>query len=266
MQLRGHGFAAETLPLIEISAVSPEIKGRARFEDYAALVFVSVNAVRGFFDEKSSFLESNSPLAQAIRARAAMKNIAGDMLQESPRLLAPGPGTVAALHEAGVPLTQIDAPAPNATQFDSEALWQNIGQRDWSGKRVLIVRGRNGPLDATASSAPGRDWIAAQWRAAGAQVDFVTVYQRVAPTFTAPERQLADAARADGSVWLFSSSEAVANLAAAMPLDFSEARALATHPRIAQSVRRAGWRVVAESRPAIDDVVQALRSIEWLEP
>jgi uroporphyrinogen-III synthase len=46
----------------------------------------------------------------------------------------------------------------------------------------------------------------------------------------------------DGSFWLFSSSEAAEHLLQACPgLDLSKARALATHPRIAERLRQAGW-------------------------
>jgi uroporphyrinogen-III synthase len=45
-------------------------------------------------------------------------------------------------------------------------------------------------------------------------------------------------------------------------VDWRQARAIATHPRIAQAARAAGWGVVVESRPALDDIVMCLRSIE----
>jgi uroporphyrinogen-III synthase len=45
-----------------------------------------------------------------------------------------------------------------------------------------------------------------------------------------------------GVWWLFSSSEAAAHLQQACPeLNCSGARALATHPRIAERLRLAGW-------------------------
>ncbi|MGE3348297.1 MAG: uroporphyrinogen-III synthase, partial [Ramlibacter sp.] len=38
------------------------------------------------------------------------------------------------------------------------------------------------------------------------------------------------------------------------------ARAVATHPRIAQAAREAGFGVVCESRPALADVVASIES------
>jgi uroporphyrinogen-III synthase len=76
-------------------------------------------------------------------------------------------------------------------------------------------------------------------------------------------------ASADGSVWLFSSSEAVGHLlqlAGLQGMDWCRARAIATHPRIALAVRGAGWGVVVESRPALQDIRQTLGSIELQHP
>ena len=81
--------------------------------------------------------------------------------------------------------------------------------------------------------------------------------------------QRARQAGSDGSVWLFSSSEAVANLcqmAGLQDMDWRGARAVATHPRIADAVRAAGWGVVVASRPALNDIRQTLGSIESQHP
>jgi uroporphyrinogen-III synthase len=41
---------------------------------------------------------------------------------------------------------------------------------------------------------------------------------------------------------------------------WAQARALATHPRIAQAVRALGFASVRESRPAFDDVLASIES------
>ena len=206
-QLQQSGFTAEALPLIDIApAADARAAGRAwqALGGYAACMFVSGNAVEYFFKQ-------NMALAKVAPGHIATKTIASNApgLPTSLRFMAPGPGTVAALLAAGVPAGQIDAPAADADQFDSEALWAVVGQRDWQGRRVLVVRGESQGSGGVSS---GRDWIARQWEAAGAQVDFVGVYQRRAPVFTDAQLERARAASADGSMWLFSSSEAVANL------------------------------------------------------
>jgi uroporphyrinogen-III synthase len=247
--LQQHGLRAEALPLLEIAPL-PEsaqlLQAWAEVGAFDAVMFVSGNAVDGFF-------ASTAPQAMKWREKHAIDTVAKEL-----RFLAPGPGTVAALLGAGVPAGQIDAPPAHASQFDSEALWRVAGGRSWQAKRVLIVRGQ-GAGEADATSAPGRDWLARQFLAAGAQVDFLAVYQRRAPRFTAQQLLRAEAAATDGSVWLFSSSEAVGHLP---PHDWSRARAVATHPRIAQAVRAAGWGVVAESRPALKDIVASIESMQ----
>ena len=260
-QLQLAGIDAEALPLIEIAAL-PLAAPLQALRDYSACLFVSGHAVDHFFQENTVF-------TQHSREFTAINTVANQNFGQIPpklRFMAPGPGTVAALRAAGIAAAQIDAPAPDAGQFDSEALWQVIGRRDWQGRRVLIVRGQSAGAEGNSS---GRDWIARQWQAAGASVDCAVVYQRRAPAFNAAQIQRARAASGDGSIWLFSSSEAVANLirhAALQSVDWSGARALATHPRIAQAARAAGWGVVAEARPALHDIRQALGSIELRHP
>ena len=102
----------------------------------------------------------------------------------------------------------------------------------------------------------GRPWLADQLTAAGVQVDTVISYERSAPVFDAAELALLRQASTDQSIWLLSSSEAVANLTQFQAelrfgLELVKARAIATHPRIAQAARDAGFGVVYESRPLL---------------
>ena len=76
-----------------------------------------------------------------------------------------------------------------------------------------------------------------------------------------PALALARAALQDGSLWLLSSSEAVANLRGWLPeADFSRARALASHPRITEAARAAGFGHVDGCRPPLEDVVRSIKS------
>ncbi len=249
-QLEQRGISAEALPLIEIASVADVSAARAAWahvDKYAALMFVSGNAVEYFFAARQSGAELPR------HDLASLPHV---------RFMAPGPGTAQVLAAQGVPAAQIDTPPADAAQFDSEALWQVIGQRNWAGQRVLIVRGQSGASEvAVGAVAPGREWLARQLENAGASVDFVVVYARRAPHFTAAQLQRIKASQRDGSVWLFSSSEALANLPRGT--DWSQARAIATHRRIAHAAQAAGWGVVIESRPALDDIVA---SIELASP
>lgn len=170
-----------------------------------------------------------------------------------------GPGTARALRDAGVPAQCIVSPAEDAPRFDSEALWALLRARcDWRGRAALIVRGEG-----------GRDWLAGQLRAAGAEVDFVEAYRREPPRWTAAQREALDAARAHPAAqwWLFSSSEAIGQLAVlAVQADWSASTALATHPRIAEAARRAGFGRVHEVAPSPQAVAALTRSIQSPPP
>lgn len=251
--LQQRGVPAVALPLIAIGpATQPALQAalqqaRADLGRWRALMFVSGNAVHYFFASESA-AALDPPALSAIKTRA----------------WAPGPGTRQALRDAGVAAAAIDSPAPDAAQFDSEALWQQVQAQVRPGDRVLIVRGTTPEAAAGpgAAGGRGRDWLARQIEAAGGQVDFVAVYERGAPRLDAAQLALARQAAHDGSVWLLSSSEAIAHLSAAVPgQDWQRAHALCTHPRIAEAARTLGFGVVNECRPALSDVVASIESL-----
>ncbi len=243
-QLQERGIDAVALPLIDIGPVDdrhPLQEAWRRLGEYAAVMFVSANAVEHFFKENEA-LPSVKWCYPAINTTA----------------WATGPGTSQALLQAGLAHTQIDAPAEDARQFDSEALWARVCTQVQPGQRVLMVRGG----DATGQGA-GRDWLADQLAAAGARVERLIAYRRLPPAFAGDQQAWVRQAASDGSVWLFSSSEAVGHLAALCPAqDWSRARAVATHPRIAETARSVGFGVVCESRPTLDAVVSSIKSLE----
>lgn len=246
--LQRKGVDARALPLIAIgpcpdAGAQQALKAaRAGCADARAVMFVSGNAV-------TYFLEANRPLALMEPAEHA----------PFPRAWAPGPGTVRALRQAGVDPARIDSPALLAAQFDSEALWAQVQDRIRPGDRVLIVRGTSGSQPSPQGQ--GRDWLARQIQQAGGQVDFVVVYTRSAPVWSATDRIQAQETAHDSSLWLFSSSEAVANLQHLLPdVDWGGAQALTTHPRIAQAAQSAGFGRVQTCRPALAEVVASIKS------
>jgi len=247
------GFDAVAWPLIEVTALADTaavVAAGQRWADYAAVMFVSSHAVSFFF-------ASNTALAQVKQASLAITT----------RAWATGPGTRAALLSQGLPAHLVDSPPADAGQFDSEALWQQVQRQISPGARVLIVRGDSSNADEDApdrieGQGVGRDWLAQQLHQAGAQVDFVVAYQRSAPVWDAAQRAQAVRAATDGSVWLFSSAESVQHLHALLPGQaWFQARAVATHARIAQAARGLGFSVVKESRPALPDVLASIESL-----
>lgn len=220
--LQAAGVQAEAFPLIDIAAL-PDVTALQlawqQVPSCLAVMFVSANAVRFFMAAQP-----------------------GGMALQACRAWATGPGTQSALLATGWPAQQIDAPPADSSQFDSEALWALVAERAHAAQaqglgRVLIVRG----ADAQGQIA-GRDWLAQQLTAAGLQVLQAVAYLRRVPVLTPAQQARAERSMHDGSRWLFSSSEAAVHLQQACPcLDWSKAKALATHPRIAERLRQAGW-------------------------
>lgn len=212
-RLQALGVDAVSLPLLGIEPAPDADAVRAAWAQVpgAALVmFVSANAVSHFFGLRP----------------------AGDGWPAGTLAGSTGPGTSAALRQAGVPDEQIAEPDA-AGPFDTEALWLRIADRGWDGQRVLLVRGEG-----------GRDWLADQLRAAGAQVAFVAAYRRVAPDLGGSMSALVQAALQHPAdhCWHFSSSEAILHLRNAWAgADWTASLALATHARIADAARRAGF-------------------------
>ena len=247
-----NGQEAVALPLIDINPMPDSSAVRAawrQMDEYAALMFVSGAAVEHFFAAQAS--TGKSP------------ELPGGL---QTRFWGTGPGTAAALQRHGVDAARVDAPARDAGQFDSEALWDVVRARVKPGSQVLIVRGGDGAHDAAAPLAAagagfGRDWLAQRLGEAGVQVEFLLAYWRGAPVFSAAQLATTRQAADDGSVWLFTSAQAVANLLACLPLQsWAGARALVTHARIASAARSAGFGVVWESRPSVLDVVASIES------
>lgn len=247
-ELQALGHDAVALPLIEIGpseGAEAVIHAWHALDRYVAVMFVSGNAVQHFFALKPT-------LALDFNGDNALKT----------RAWAPGPGTAQALLRAGVDPARLDAPDPASAQFDSESLWQRVGNQVHAGDRVLIVRGGDGASGSFASVGLGREWLANRITSVGGQVDYVVSYQRHAPAFGLAAKALAVDASVDSSVWLLSSTEAVANLKAWLPEQrWNSARALATHPRIAAAAKEVGFGVVQESRPTLRDVVASIESM-----
>jgi uroporphyrinogen-III synthase len=235
--LRRTGVDAIALPLIEIGAAPDPAAVAAAWSDLASrrlVVFVSPSAAEAFFDAAPP----------------------GAAWPDGTRAAAPGPGTSAVLAARGVPALQIVEPAADAAQFDSASLWTRLEGDDWRGASILLVRGPS-----------GREWLAERFRERSAKVDALAAYTRSAPPSAPALVALRDAALALPlqHLWLFSSAEAIDNLVASIATDGRHAwrasRALATHPRIAERARAAGFGRVAESRPALSAVVACIQSM-----
>lgn len=237
-RFEAQGIDAAALPLIAIEPPDDTAVVQAAWRDLAArrlAVFVSPNAVAQFFRQRPT----------------------GCGWPDGVLAAAPGPGTGAALREAGVPTAAVLEPPAASPSFDSEALWPVLqAAGPWAGRSVLVLRGS---VDGEALGR-GREWLAQQLRAAGATVDFVVAYRRAAPRFDAAQQACWQAALAAPRehLWLLSSSEALDQLEALAPGAWGPAQALATHARIAERARSAGFGRVIEAPPAWPAVLAAV--------
>lgn len=136
-RIRAQGGEALFFPTIAIAPLAtPSLPGDA--PDW--LVFASPAAV-----------EHASPQLRAIAAGASVATV--------------GAGTAQALRGAGLPVHLVPG------RQESEGLLESSAFHDMRGRRVWIVRGRD-----------GRELLAETLRARGAQVEFIEVYERRIPS------------------------------------------------------------------------------------
>lgn len=250
------GVQALAWPLIEILP-APATPDRLSplwpvLDGFRAVMFVSRSAVQHFF------------------ARCP----AGSTWPAATRAWCTGPGTRRALLDHGLPATGIDAP-PEGSTWDTEHLWPVVAAQVAPGHRFLLVRGtelepeqgrpESGHPDlpkAHADTGVGRDWLAQQVERLGGQISWAVAYVRAQPRWTEPQIARARLSASDGSVWVFSSSQAVTHLGHLLPgQDWHAARAVATHTRIAQRARELGFGQVLISPPDPKQLWASLKSL-----
>lgn len=231
-RLQALGVEALSLPLLAIEGGDGS-EARAAWQalpEASLAFFVSPNAVACFFAQR--------PPQQPWPADCMAACV--------------GPGSAKALAEAGVPPALIVQPPAEAASLDSEHLWPQLSGHDWTGRRVLLLRGEG-----------GRDWLADRLREQGAApILSFHVYRRCCPVLLPDEQALLAhiLAAPQDHVWLFSSAEAIGHLQSLAPTgqDWGRARCLATHMRIAERARALGLGHVVLTRPEAEAVAGAL--------
>jgi uroporphyrinogen III methyltransferase/synthase len=161
-------------PAIEISPAQdrgPLDDAIARLGEFDWVVFSSANGVRFFFD-------------RVLELRRDARSLA------SARLAAIGPGTADELHHYSLRADLMPA------DFRAEALAEALSP-DASGKRFLLVR-----------ASRGREVLAEQLSAAGAQVTQVVAYESL--DVASPASEVAEALEAGQIDWITVSSSAIA--------------------------------------------------------
>ena len=265
--LQAAGHPVVLLPCLSIHP-APDVHtlraAWAQLGQWNALMFVSANAIDGFFAQRPVDIQWPQG-AHVLRAWV------------------PGPASAKALEAAAVPTHLIDSPDAQAEQFDSESLWEQVRSQVGAGFNLLVVRGGRAqavspvspPASTGLSTGIGREWLAEQVESAGGRVGWLLAYLRGAPAWAGAQYAQAARARDDGAIWLFSSSECVAHLHAltqSAPVTWRDSAgsgqpywsgsvALATHPRIAKAARAAGFGTVHLTLPGLADVLASIESI-----
>lgn len=248
-RLQDAGFDAVALPLLAVGPLHEGGRAALRaawatnLSRHKAVMFVSAGAVQHFFEDK--------PTAQPWPAGT--------------RAWAPGPGTAAVLIRHGVPAEAIDTPANDAPQLDSESLWAAAGHRIEAGDEVLIVRGAQHGQDDPSQAGHGRAWMAERLTRAGALTTQLAAYRRGAPRWSASEAAAATALADAKTVWVFSNSEAVAHLIGLLAPTgprLLQGTAVATHPRIADAARAAGFARVELAGAGFAGLAHTLRQLQ----
>lgn len=238
-ELAARGIDALWLPAFAIGPAPDVPLARAtltRLADFDLAVFVSPAAVRA----TAALLDRPWPAATSIGAvgratdAAVLRSIAG-----------------------AAAATRI-VPDDDDGDSGSEALWDALVRANRLPRRALLLRAEG-----------GRNWLAERLAAAGAEVTLLAVYSR--RPLAASKEQLATLARwrdeRRAPAALVTSSEAVDVLVAqvgridAAALDWLRSGlALATHARIGERLRAAGFARVALVAPQADAIAAALRA------
>lgn len=242
---QAQGWSTLSWPLIEIQALAtPEnrlLMAWQTLAEHQAAMFVSRAAAQHFFAAR--------PL--------------GLTWPQHTRAWCTGPGTRQALLDQGLAQGQIDQPAPGAS-LDTEHLWPVVQAQIKPEGRVLFVRGTDAdPQNARQGAAGvGRDWLAQQVTAQGAQVAWAIAYRRACPIWDRRQIERAQAAAVDGSIWLFSSAQALVHLQSLLPQQvWTRAAAVATHPRIGAQAQAMGFQPVWTCTPQPSAILALLKSL-----
>lgn len=160
------------------------------------------------------------------------------------RIAAVGQSSAHALRDLGI--AHVIAPTE---RFDSEALLALPELQNVSGWRVAILRGDG-----------GRELLGDTLKERGAQVDYITCYQRSKPSLDGkallaaePDAITVTSSEALGHLWQMFAEPARVRLAA-IPL-------FAPHARIAELARQQGWQHVVVTPSGDDGMLAAL--IAW---
>jgi uroporphyrinogen-III synthase len=235
-QVAGLGREVVLFPLLEIHPLADPTALRAalaELERYALVAFVSPNAIDAAFSLRPQW-------------PAGLK------------LAVVGEGSRQALERHGIHDANATVLRPaKGMRNDSQGLLEVLDKDALRGQQVLLIRGES-----------GRELLAEELRAAGAQVEPVAAYRRCAPTLDAGRRvQLERLVDTPGD-WIVTSSEAMRNLIElvrqaqgdAGVAKMQQQHLLLPHERIAETARMLGFVNITEIGSGDEGLLAALQS------
>lgn len=223
-KLEEQGAQVHVEPAIEVREPAdwaPADRAISRLAQYHWLVFSSVNGVHAFMNRLRA-------TGRDLRALGAAK------------LAAIGPATTAALDSYHLRVDRCPR------RYQAEYLAETL-THDAAGQRFLLVR-----------ASRGREWLAQQLTAAGADVDQAVFYESVdSPTASPPIR--AALAREDIRWTTVTSSAIARSLARLFGSDLNQTNLVSISPITSNTLRQLGFEPALEAPEAtMDGVVQAL--------
>lgn len=168
-----------------------------------------------------------------------------------------GGGSVEALERRGMTAAhgyQVCFPK-DPTHWDSEGLWDELNKTEcnWQDKHILFLRGTG-----------GREWLSEQFLSRGARITQFETYRRIPLPKEAAAWQALRKVDASQSACLLTSSEAVNHFAAYLREHadwgihwFNFAKMICSHPRIAETAKKEGFKKVELCSPGDDNLVFA---------
>ncbi|CAM4155294.1 uroporphyrinogen-III synthase [Bordetella muralis] len=211
------GWQTLDLPALELRPLAVASADLPLPQDFDLVIFVSGHAARTYLNQLRD-LAGQTDWPAAVSA-ATVGPASARALRETPGFCAN---------------TTVFCPPPAASTHDSEALWQVLRAQDSLPNRVLLVRGTQ-----------GRDWLADQLEAAGAQVRRHAAYERQPAQWlpSAVEQLRKWAQMREKTTWLLTSGEGLtaveAHIHEAGLADWWQASDfIVTHPTLARRLQQ----------------------------
>jgi uroporphyrinogen-III synthase len=157
----------------------------------------------------------------------------------------------------------------NEEQWDSEGLWLQLfaQEKNWDGKKVLIVRGDT-----------GRDWLVSRLESEKAEVQLISIYKRknldqndeywqnfLKKWESLPKSRVVNESKP--LIWVMSSSLACQYLSQTLitlglkEVILSQSIALATHEKIAQKAKEIGFSKVLNILPGQESISLNIKNL-----